>query len=170
MKINNSTWLAVGVLSVGFLGLALPATAAPDKGRDERREVRDARRDVRDERRDIARADSPRERREEIREYQDAKRDLRDEKRDNRNGWNPRDNRNDWNNSNQNQRRTLQGVVIGDLRGNDFVLRLSNGQTVRVVATNGEARRISRGDLVKVYGTYSNGDFRAQNVNVVRNR
>lgn len=176
MKINTSNWLAVGVLSVGFWGLALPATAAPDKGHDEKRELRDAKRDVRDERRDIYRADSPRERREEIREYQDAKRDLREEKHDNHNGWNGCDNHNDWNNHNgwngygQNQRRTLQGIVTQDLSGNDFTIRQGNGQSVRVVAVNGESGRISRGDTVRVYGAGSNGNFHAQSISIVRNR
>jgi hypothetical protein len=66
---------------------------------------------------------------------------------------------------------TVEGVVVNDLNGNAFVLRTSSGEHLRVHVLGGEPEYISRGDRVRVYGSFSgNGGFRAQNLNLLRNR
>lgn len=66
--------------------------------------------------------------------------------------------------------RTVEGVVTSDLRGNNFALRATNGQQMSVQTRGGEPRRISRGDRVRVYGSFTGGVFRAQNLAILRNR
>ena len=69
-----------------------------------------------------------------------------------------------------NSTRTIEGVVTSDLRGNDFVIRTSSGQTVRVVALRGESGRIDRGDIVRVSGSFSGNTLNARTVSILRDR
>jgi exonuclease VII large subunit len=66
--------------------------------------------------------------------------------------------------------RTQEGTVVNNLGGDAFVLRTVNGQQLRVQVPGGELKRISRGDRVRVYGFFSNGTFRAENLTILRNR
>lgn len=67
--------------------------------------------------------------------------------------------------------RTIEGRVIQDLRGNDFLLRRDNGTTQRVRVMYNEPRRLSRNDRVRAYGfTARNGVFQAQSLTILRNR
>ena len=92
-------------------------------------------------------------------------------RRDNDGRWN---NNGNWNNGNWNNggrsNSSIEGTVIRDLDGNDFVIRSRGGHEVRVIAQRGESKRISRGDYIRAYGYSDGGTFRAQNVDIVRNR
>lgn len=95
--------------------------------------------------------------------------------------------------------RTLEGIVTNDRAGREFVLRLDNGQRIRVRSDEREPRRLSEGDRVRVRGEFdrtsdrnrSNGRyndgryndgrhnngryndnviFRADDVQIIRNR
>lgn len=151
---------------------------------DTARERRDAKEDLRDAKRDL----------------KDEKRDLRNERQDvrNSNRYNtpnrynppvynrpvygaPAYNRPTYNRPVynapvynrpvfQNSTRVLEGVVTNDTAGNDFVLRTSNGQQVRVYVQTGEPGALSRGDTVRVSGYSSNGIFYAQNTRILYNR
>lgn len=167
--------------------------------REAQKDLQEARRDVRRERQDVRQADTKRERQEAKAELRDAKRDLKDEKRDLRReqqqvrpgttyrpGYNVRPGnvyrpgtvyRPGYNNrpvygrpGAANAYRTLQGVVTDDTSGDDFNIRTTNGQIVRVFVPSGEPGAISRGDVVRVYGYYSNGAFQAASTTIVRNR
>jgi len=65
--------------------------------------------------------------------------------------------------------RTLEGTITDDLKGDSFVLRTSYGDRVRVYLDN-EPDRLDPGDYVRVYGYFSNGNFRAQSFTILRNR
>lgn len=196
MKNINRTF-ALGLLGVAFAS-ALPASAKSNRDdvKDARRDVKEARKDVREDAKDLRRADTPGQRREAREDLRDSQRDLRSSQRDLReerresgrpnsgyrpgtsyrpgtvyrpgygSGYRPSTNRPVY----QNTFRTLDGIVTSDLRGNDFVVRLNNGQTVRVVAVRGESRRISRGDRVRVSGRFTGSSFQASSVNITRNR
>jgi len=83
-----------------------------------------------------------------------------------------------------NSTRSLEGVVVNDLRGRDFVLRLDNGRNVRVQLDEREPQRLSQGDRVRVQGSFdqTNRDnrsntryndnlvFRADDVRIIRDR
>lgn len=66
--------------------------------------------------------------------------------------------------------RTLQGVVLNDLDGNDFTIRTNAGRTVRVLVPSGEPSRLSRGDTVSVSGMYQGNTFSARSATILRNR
>ena len=66
--------------------------------------------------------------------------------------------------------RTLEGTVTNDLSGNNFTLRLTNGQLLRVRSQIGEPSQLSRGDYVRVFGYSSNGIFYARGLRVLNNR
>ncbi len=71
----------------------------------------------------------------------------------------------------QNQNtRTLEGVVLNDLNGNDFTIRTNSGQTVRVLVPSGEPGSLSRGDTVRVSGNNQGGTFVARSIDILRNR
>ena len=192
MKItfNQKILLGIGLMSaIQSVGFSPSASAAPRRDvKDARRDVKEARKEVRQERKDLRRADTPGERRDARQEVRDAKRDLRDERRDlrderreNRPGYRPgtvvrpgygyrpgtvgRPGYTQGNNF-----RTLEGTVTNDLDGNDFNIRTYNGQIVRVLMPNGEPGSLSRGDLVRVSGTYSGNTFNARTATILNNR
>jgi translation initiation factor IF-1 len=66
--------------------------------------------------------------------------------------------------------RTLDGVVVNDLRGNRFSLRMSDGRTTIVQLPGGEPDRLSRGDRVRVSGYFTSGYFTATSLSILRNR
>ena len=140
------------------------------------------------------------------REHHDRNGDDRDDGNDDdndsndRNDDNDNDDNRDWDNHDRNDRdyndrdrnddnfynstRSLEGVVVNDLRGRDFVLRLKNGRSVRVQLNEREPQRLSQGDRVQVQGSFdqTNRDnrnntrynenlvFRATNVRIIRDR
>jgi hypothetical protein len=174
--------LGMGILCAGTFATNIESANAAPNNYEGRRDYRD--RDDRDR--------DDRDRRGGDRDGRD--RDDRD--RRDRNGRNDRDWRNDsrpdWNNNrpnynygnyggrypnyNQgspyrgNQSSTIEGVVVQDLNGNSFLIRTNNGRQIRVVARGGESRRISRGDIVRAYGSFNGNSFNAQNVSIIRNR
>lgn len=158
--------------------------------KDVRKEQRDLRRaDTPGERREAIR--DLRDAKQDLREEQ---RDLRKEQRDVRrpgynngyrpgnnngyrpgynNGYRPGNNgyRPGYNNGYRpgNSYRTIEGRVVNNLKGNDFIIRTNGGQQVRVIVPSGEPRGLSRGDLVRAYGSYDGGSFRASSANILRN-
>ena len=114
----------------------------------------------------------------------------RDDRDRNDRDWNDRD----WNDRDRNYRdrddnfynstRSLEGVVVNDLRGRDFVLRLQNGRSVRVQLNEREPKRLIQGNRVQVQGYFEqtnrdnrsntryneNQVFRATNVRILRNK
>jgi outer membrane murein-binding lipoprotein Lpp len=186
----------IGMLGIGLVAGFTPQASADQRAevRQDRRQVRKAARNVEEQRRDVQRAQTPGQRAEQREQLRDARGDLRDEKQDlrqelqNRNGYNSYyryngntryipNNRYNGNRYIPNSRynnasvyRTLDGIVTSDYRGNGFVLRTSNGQQLSVRVPGGEPRRVSRGDRVRVYGSYTGGVFHAQNLTIVRNR
>ena len=108
--------------------------------------------------------------------------DSHEDHHDDDGNYRNRDNRNDDNF--YNSTRTLEGVVVNDLAGRNFVLRLDNGRTIRVRLDEREPRRLSQGDRVRVQGSFdqTNRDnrdntryndrlvFRATEVRVIRDR
>jgi hypothetical protein len=155
---RSAILLGMGILCAGtFVTNIESASAAPNKyeGRRDDRDRRD--RDDRD-RRDRDRWDRDR-----------RDRDRRDDRRPDWNGgYRPNYNQGDWNRGNRSS--TLEGVVTQDLKGNSFIIRTNNGRQIRIIARGGESRRISRGDVVRVYGNYAGNSFNAQSVNILRNR
>lgn len=183
----NTRKILLGLSLLGattLSGFSAPAFAKPSK------DVKEARKDVKKAHKEFHKADSREERRDAREDLREERRDLREEKREHHsnNGrrshgrptqgpgspnYNRRDrdrdrdrDRPDYSNST----RTLQGVVINDTRGNDFVIRTNSGRIVRVVAVNGESGRISRGDTVSVMGRYSGSSFNATSVSILRDR
>lgn len=183
------------LLGLSLLGATtLVGFSAPAQAKDGRKDVKEARKDVKKARRDVRNANTPEERRDAREDLRGEKRDLREERREN--GYRPGyKGRNDGRpgygysrpgygygrpNTNpsgyvrpgyQNQNiRVWEGTVLNDLSGNDFTLRTNGGQVVRVVAVRGESGRISRGDKVRVTGTYSGSTFRANSVSILKNR
>ena len=168
MKINHNAF-GIALLSATFVGANAPAQAQNRK--DAREEVREQRQNVKDKRQNVREADSNRERREAAQDLRAAQRNLQKDKSVLQNTRPNPSNRPIYRSGYaQNVARTLEGRVVNDTRGNDFTLRLSSGQIIRVVAVNGEARRISRGDRVRVYGIANGVNFRAQSVSILRNR
>lgn len=76
-----------------------------------------------------------------------------------------RNNNNGWNN---NERRTLEGRVIDDKRGDRFVMRTDTGRSVEVDSNKREPRRLSNGDRVRVYGRFNDKVFSAESITIVR--
>ncbi|PQV64082.1 hypothetical protein B1R32_107107 [Abditibacterium utsteinense] len=193
---NRGILLGLGLLgATTFVGLATPAQARPGN-----KDVKEARKDVRKARKEVRKADSPEERRDAREDLRGEKRDLREERRENHNrpgynrptynrpgynrpgynrptynrpGYNrPTYNRSGYQNGYNNSQtgRTVQGIVLNDLSGNDFTLRTNNGQTVRVLVPSGEPGSVSRGDTVRATGSYNGGTFVARSATVLRNR
>lgn len=176
--------LGMGILCAGtFATNIVSATAAPNNY-EGRRDYRD--RDDRDRRDHDDRDRNDRDR------YDRDRRDRDYRDRGNERDWR-NDRRPDWNNNNRpnynygnyggrypsynqgrpyrgNQSSTIEGVVVQDLNGNGFLVRTNHGRQIRVIARGGEPRRISRGDVVRVYGFYAGNNFNAQNVSIIRNR
>lgn len=190
MKNINTRKILLGLSLLGattFAAMVTPAQAAP-RDRDNRQDVKEARKDLKEARKDVRGADSREDRRDAREDVRDARRDLREERREN--GNRPVYNRPTYNRPVYNRpvynrpgyvrpgyvrpgyqnNSVIQGVVVNDLRGNDFTIRTNGNQTVRVVAVNGESGRISRGDTVRVSGSYSGASFRASSVSILRNR
>ena len=183
---NNTHKILLGLSMLGattLIGFSTPASAKPNK------DVKEARKELKQARKEVRRADTPEERRDAREDLREERRDYREEVRENRNnngrrpygrpstgpgsfGYRPGSNYNrpTYNRPNTNNNRTLEGVVTRDLSGNDFLLRLYNGQTVRVYAVNGESGSISGGDTVRVTGTYSGSGFRANRISILNNR
>ncbi|HEX9995558.1 MAG TPA: hypothetical protein VGB45_00320 [Abditibacterium sp.] len=177
MKINTRKML-LGLALLGattFSGFSAPASAKPKHDKEERKEIREERKELRKARKDVRKAGSPEERRDAREELREEREEYREERRDRREDWREdrRDRRDDddrnYNRPNyNNSTRTIEGVVIEDLRGNDFTIRTRNGQTLRVVAVNGESNRIDRGDVVRVTGRVSGSRFNATRVSIIR--
>lgn len=76
--------------------------------------------------------------------------------------------------NNNGQNRTFEGVVTDD-DVNAFTIRTNGGVSLRVHTPRQQLNGVSRGDIVRVYGStqgYSQGNnvFYAQDVQIVRNR
>lgn len=101
-------------------------------------------------------------------EVREARRDLRDARQDLRHER-LQENRRVPRVPVINLNRTIRGVVTKNLDGNDFNIRLNNGQIVRVLVPSGEPKRISKGDVVEAYGRSDNGTFRALSASILHN-
>ena len=102
---------------------------------------------------------APQNQRHDVRE---ARQNLRVERRDLRNDYRPAP-------AFINSNRTLEGRVSNDLKDNGVLLRVSNGQDVRVTFANGEPKQLGTGDIIRVSGNYSGNGFFANNVTIIRN-
>lgn len=145
----------------------------PEERREAREELRDSREEYREERREYRRETGrPAPRNNNNGRYGNGNNGRYGYGNNNSNyGYNQgRYNQGRNNNYGQNNQQTLVGRVVQDTNGNDFSLRLTNGQVIRVVAVNGESGRISRGDQVQVSGTRNGANFRARTVRILRNR
>jgi len=187
---NNTRKILLGLSLLGtttLVGFSAPVFADErrenrrEERKEERQELKEDRKNVKEARKKLRDADSRDEKRDAREDLREEKRDLRYEKRDNGRPGRPNYSRPVYGAPAYNRPtytrpgysnafRTLQGVVTNDTRGNDFLLRTSNGQIVRVVAVQGESRRINRGDAVRVSGRYSGSSFKANSVSIVRNR
>ena len=159
MKNTNTRKILLGLSLLGattLAGLVTPAQAAP-------RDVRAARKDLKEARKDVRRANNGEDRRDARTEVRDAHHNLRKERRENRvlPGHLPLGYQNIH---------VLEGAVLNNLAGRDFTIRANSGRVVRVMAVNGKSGRISRGDRVRVSGTYSGASFRANSVSILINR
>jgi uncharacterized protein YdeI (BOF family) len=175
--------MRAGLLGAGaVLGLSQPMLAQTRRDvKEARQDVKEARQDVREERRDVRQADTRKEVRQEQRELTAAQRGLQQQQVDlqrerqqrewqqrQQQGYRGPNYRPGYNHQSRNFR-TLEGRVVEDLRGDSFVMRTYGGEQVHVHRNN-EPSRISRGDVVRVYGYSSNGVFHAQNLTTLRNR
>ncbi|HEX8237537.1 MAG TPA: hypothetical protein VF600_16385 [Abditibacteriaceae bacterium] len=158
-----------------------------EERRNEREDVRDAREDLREERQELRQERRGNDRWNGNRRY-DYNRGYDHNRGYDYNGRNDSNRRYDYNGRNDYGRndygrndygrndysrrdfRTLEGIVTQDLRGNEFQLRTTNGQTILVHVRGGEPNHISRGDRVRVYGFLESGFFTASNISFVRNR
>lgn len=159
-------------LAGSVTGFKAKPTASHEK-RDDRRV--DRREDHHDGRRDDRRDDRRDERRPDWNDRWNDRRNDRGNGRgyDRDHGWN--NGRDNWGNDgrghcedNNNRYEVISGIVLEDLRGDTFYLRTRFG-TLRV--TNSSQRRwVSRGDYVRISGTYSRGVFQARDVDIIRDR
>jgi len=140
---TRGIFLGASLLGATVVGSVSSAQAAPQ---NQRHDVREARQNVREERRDL----------------RDARQNLRVERRDLRNDYRPAP-------AFINSNRTLEGRVSNDLKDNGVLLRVSNGQDVRVTFANGEPKQLGTGDIIRVSGNYSGNGFFANNVTIIRN-
>lgn len=180
MKISSRKSIIVGAGLFGIstvMGVVSPTLAAPRherRDKQERRDIKEARKEVKQERKDVRRADSPRERREELREYKEARKDLRRERQDvrrsnNTPSWDNRYNRNGNNGYNRNGNYdrdrfgnrggigqiSYNGVVEHVFSGNQFQIRRTDGNTLRVATNSGVTNSVRVGDRVTVRGNFT---------------
>jgi hypothetical protein len=182
--------LGVGILGLSSItGWVQPAEAATNETkavREARKDVLKAQKDVEKAQAKMRRADTRAERLKAQRELQQAQRTLTRERMQlrqevvranpttanrpaaNRRYSNYRPAAN--NAARVNRARTLEGVVVDNVRGNGFILQPSNGQRIFVQVQGAEPRRLNRNDVVRVQGSFRNTTFMAREISFVRDR